>query len=124
MEPATQQTETANAILSGQVTESLVIDASNVLVQTPPYIFGANANLGMGQIVNQPTLMQYIKDLSPNIIRAPAGSFSDLYFWSGTDANPHPADVPLNLLTNIGAVVPFNLFYGSNNSFYGGNNQS
>ena len=124
MEPATQQTETANAILSGQVTESLVIDASNVLVQTPPYIFGANANLGMGQIVNQPTLMQYIKDLSPNIIRAPAGSFSDLYFWSGTDANPHPADVPLNLLTNIGAVVPFNLFYGSNNTFYGGNNQS
>src|ERR1700722_9267933 len=69
-------------------TDSLLIDVNNVLVKAPPLIYGNNSNLWMGQIVTQPALMQYINDLSPNIIRPPAGSISDVYFWNGTAANP------------------------------------
>ena len=75
-------------------TDSLLIDVNNVLVKAPPLIYGNNSNLWMGQIVTQPALMQYINDLSPNIIRAPAGSISDVYFWNGTAANPTPSDAP------------------------------
>ncbi len=58
--------------------------------------------------------MQYIKDLSPNIIRAPAGSNSDIYFWNGTDASPKPADAPDSILDNNGNRIPINVWYGGN----------
>src|ERR1700743_3383356 len=74
-----------NASSSLPVSDSLVIDVNRVLAKVPPTIFGNNSNLWMGQIVTQANLMQYIGDLSPNIIRAPAGSISDTYFWNGTD---------------------------------------
>jgi hypothetical protein len=99
------------------VTDSLTINLDNVIVKTPPYLFGNNSNLWMGQIVTQANLMQYIKDLSPNIIRAPAGSVSDVYFWNGTDANPKPADAPDSILSSTGVS-------GAINAWYGGNTQS
>jgi hypothetical protein len=68
----------------------------------------------MGQIVTQNNLMQYIKDLSPNIIRAPAGSNSDIYFWNGADADPKPADAPDSLLDYTGKRGPINAWYGGN----------
>ena len=98
------------------VTDSMVIDVNNVLVKVPPTVFGNNSNLWMGQIVTQSNLMQYIKDLSPNIIRAPAGSISDTYFWNGTDASPKPADAPDSVITS-GTL-------GSIGSWYGGDAQS
>lgn len=94
------------------VSDSLVIDVDKVVEKVPPTVFGNNSNLWMGQIVTQSNLMQYIKDLSPNIIRAPAGSISDTYFWNGTDANPKPADAPDSVYTS-GAL-------GSIGSWYGG----
>ena len=54
----------------------------------------------MSQVVDQPALINNIKALSPNIIRAPGGSLSDIYFWNG-DGNGNaaaPADAPANLL--------------------------
>lgn len=96
------------------VSDSLVIDVDRVLVKVPPTLFGNNSNLWMGQIVTQSSLMQYIGDLSPNIIRAPAGSISDTYFWNGTDANPRPADAPDSVYTS-GSL-------GSIGSWYGGDN--
>ncbi len=68
----------------------------------------------MGQMVTQPALMQYLKDLSPHIIRAPAGSVSDVYFWNGTDANPAPSDAPANLLDASGNSSAANYWYGGN----------
>src|SRR6185312_15326456 len=83
--------------------------------KTPPYIFGNNSNLWMTQIVTSPNLVQYIKDLSPNIIRAPAGSVSDVYFWNGTDANQRPADAPDSVITS-GNLGPIGSWYGGDNA--------
>ena len=96
------------------VTDSLTIDLNDVVVKTPPYLFGNNSNLWMGQIVTQANLMQYIKDLSPNIIRAPAGSVSDVYFWNGTALNPAPADAPDSILSSSGVLGPLGAWYGGN----------
>ena len=96
------------------VTDSLTINLNDVVVKTPPYLFGNNSNLWMGQIVTQANLMQYIKDLSPNIIRAPAGSVSDVYFWNGTATNPAPADAPDSILSSSGVLGPLGAWYGGN----------
>jgi hypothetical protein len=97
------------------VTDSLTIDVNNVLVKPPAYLYGNNSNLWMGQIVTQSTLMQYIKDLSPNIIRAPAGSISDQYFWNGTATTPLPADAPDSILNDMGVAGPIGSWYGGDN---------
>jgi hypothetical protein len=95
-------------------TDSLTINVNNVLVKTPPYVYGNNSNLWMGQIVTQPALMQYITDLSPHIIRAPAGSVSDVYFFNGTDASPAPPDAPATLVNADGSTTAAGYWYGGN----------
>lgn len=104
----------ATASSSLAVSDSLVIDVNRVLAKVPPTIFGNNSNLWMGQIVTQPNLLQYIKDLSPNIIRAPAGSNSDIYFWNGSDAKPKPAAAPDSIPDANGSPMPINAWYGGN----------
>ncbi len=95
-------------------TDSLTVNLNSVISKVSNYLYGNNSNLWMGQIVTQPALMQYLKDLSPNIIRAPAGSVSDVYFWNGTDANPRPADAPANLLDASGNPTSIGAWYGGN----------
>ncbi|HEY5369824.1 MAG TPA: hypothetical protein VIJ75_12625 [Hanamia sp.] len=65
---------------SGIITDSLTVNLNKVLAKVPVFVYGNNSNLWMGQIVTEPALMGYLQDLSPNIIRAPAGSVSDIYF--------------------------------------------
>ena len=49
----------------------------------------------MGQYVTEPVLMSNITALAPNILRAPGGSLSDVYFWNGDGAvTQAPADAP------------------------------
>jgi hypothetical protein len=97
---------------SAPVTDSLTINVNDVLAKVPPTVFGNNSNLWMGQIVTQPSLMQYIGDLSPNVIRGPGGSISDVYFWNGTAAAPAPGDVPDSIYTNGGTLGPTGPWYG------------
>lgn len=104
----------AGVVPSGSVTDTLTINVNKVLVKVPPYVYGNNSNLWSGQIITQPALMQYIKDLSPNIIRAPAGSVSDVYFWNGTDVSPAPPDAPASLLDATGTTSAANYWYGGN----------
>jgi len=95
-------------------TDSLFIDLNKVLVKVPPYVFGINSNLWTGQTVTQPALMHYLSDLSPNVIRGPGGSISDVYFWNGTDANPAPTDAPATLLSAGGMPGAASYWYGGN----------
>lgn len=110
--PSTQN----GTVPSGNVTDSLTINVNKVLVKTPSYIYGNNSNLWMGQMVTEPKLVKYITDLSPNIIRGPGGSISDVYFWNGTDANPTPVDAPATLLDASGKAAPAGYWHGMNNA--------
>jgi hypothetical protein len=101
-------------IPSGSVSDSLTINVNKVLTKVSPYVFGNNSNLWSGQMVTQASLVQYLKDLTPGIIRAPAGSVSDIYFFNGTDANPAPTDAPANLLNATGASSAASYWYGGN----------
>ena len=92
-------------------TDTIKIDADVVLTKVSKYLFGANSNLWMGQVVTVPNLMQYISDLSPNVIRGPAGSVSDVYFWNSTTT---PADVPASLLDANGASAATTYWSGQN----------
>ena len=111
---ATPAADTVGTPGTLEATDSLTIDVNKVLVKTSPYLFGNNSNLWTGQMVTQSLLMQYITDLSPNIIRAPAGSVSDAYFFNGTDAHKRPADAPDSVLDASGAKVAIGTWYGGN----------
>ncbi len=108
--------DVAGTVTTVAATDSLTINANNVLTKVSPYVYGNNSVLWMGQVVTQPSLMQYIKDLAPHIIRAPAGSVSDIYFFNGTDANPAPPDAPANLLNSSGNASAAGYWYGGNNA--------
>jgi hypothetical protein len=99
---------------SGTVTDSLTIDVNQVLVKVPPYVYGNNSNLWTGQMVTQASLIGYIKDLSPNIIRGPGGSISDIYFWNDTTAAP--ADAPADLLNDNSVAAPAGYWFGGNSA--------
>ena len=113
------RTFTAPDTMTGSVpsyaaTDSLTINVNQVVAKVPPYLYGNNSNLWMGQIVTEPSLMQYIKDLSPRIIRAPAGSNSDVYFWNGVDTAHRPWDAPDSVLNASGKPVYIGDWYGGN----------
>ena len=102
---------TASPAIIPSPTDTVWVDADVVLTKVSKYLFGGNSNLWMGQIVTQPALMQYITDLSPNVIRGPAGSISDVYFFN-TDAQP--GDVPDTLLNGTGGSSPADYWFGQN----------
>jgi hypothetical protein len=76
------------------------IDLSQIITKVSPFIFGNNTNPFMGQMVDQPALMSNLTTLSPNILRFPGGSLSDVYFWN--QASQAPADAPAQLLDASG----------------------
>lgn len=104
----------AGAVPTTAPTDSLTINLNAVIAKVPLSVYGNNSNLWSGQMVTQPNLMQYITDLSPNIIRAPAGSISDIYFWDGVDSMHAPMDAPAQILNASGTAGAANYWYGGN----------
>ncbi|MCF0054595.1 hypothetical protein [Dyadobacter sp. CY356] len=80
--------------VSGTVT--VTVDASEVITKIPLTSFGHNANTWMTPMVTEPVFMNHITNLKPNIIRFPAGSGSDVYFWNARPGGL-PADAPTML---------------------------
>jgi hypothetical protein len=103
----------AGTVATGSATDNLTINVNKVITKTPVYIYGNNSNLWTGQYVTNASLVGYIKDLAPGIIRAPAGSVSDIYFWNGVDTANAPADAPAQIYSN-GSVAPAGYWYGGN----------
>src|SRR5690349_338738 len=64
---------------------NISIDASNIITKIPSSIYGNNANPYMTQMVTEPVLIDYIKNLKPNIIRFPGGNLSSVYFWNAAN---------------------------------------
>ena len=71
-----------DAAVAGQTTNIVTIDASDIITKIPTQIFGHNSNTWMGTFVDTPSFMTDIINLRPNVIRWPAGSGSDGYFWN------------------------------------------
>jgi len=95
---------------------SVVVDLSQITSKVSSYLFGNNANPYMGQIVDQPALMSNITALSPNIIRAPGGSLSDVYFFDADGSTvTAPADAPSTLLDLNGTASAAGYWYGKLN---------
>lgn len=107
--PATFTNTTVPAAAGVTVT----IDRSNVLTKVPRSYASANANLWMGQMVSETSLMTNITNLHPHLIRFPGGSISDVFFWNAQPNTP-PADAPAQLLQDNGTAVTAGYWYGKN----------
>jgi hypothetical protein len=91
---------------------TVTADFSQVVSKVSKYLFGNNINPFTGQYTDAGTVTN-ITNLSPNIIRAPGGSLSDIYFWD-LPSNGKPADVPDHPLKPDGSV-DINTGYWSGN---------
>jgi hypothetical protein len=87
------------------------VDATNVITKIPPSIYGHNANTWMTAMITEPVFMQHVNDLRPHVIRWPAGSGSDGYWWDRAPGDL-PADVPKMLLDENGKKKYANYFWG------------
>ena len=90
---APQFTEGTIAPISGTI---VTVDAANVITKIPLTVFGHNANNWMSRMYNEPVFISHLKNLKPNVIRFPAGSGSDAFFWN-CDKNQPPPDAPVRL---------------------------
>jgi hypothetical protein len=98
---------------AANATAFVTLETSRIITKIPPSIFAHNANIWMSQMVTEPTLINHIRNLKPNIIRFPGGSLSDVYFWNALP-NQKPADAPANLLDANGNASPAGYWYGKN----------
>jgi hypothetical protein len=96
----------------GVATTTVTVDASSVITKIPLTIFGHNANNWMSRMYNEPIFINHLTNLKPNLIRWPAGSGSDCYFWNCNQDQP-PADAPTRLRQANGTFSTSGLYtYG------------
>lgn len=82
-------------------TNTITVDASNIITKIPLSIFGHNAVWWMGSVANESKFTEPITNLHPHIIRFPGGSSSDSYFWSKAEGIL-PDDVPSKIMNKDG----------------------
>ena len=111
--PATQP---APKPATGRHHPVLTIDPDSIITYIPPGEFGHNADTWMGSMAAAPFLT-HLKDLQPHVIRWPAGSGSDAYFWNAGPATL-PADVPAAIVNKDGKKEAAGYFYGKPRNGY------
>ncbi len=104
-----QQPLTANA-----ATVMVTVNTGSVLTKIAPNYFGNNSNLWCGQLNSQTALMNHLVNFKPGIIRGPAGSVSDVFFFNANN-NAAPPDAPATLLKSDGTAIAAGYWYGKNN---------
>jgi len=90
---------------------AVTVDLSKEITKVSNYIYGNNTNPFMGPISTDATLMANITNLSPNILRFPGGSLSDVYFWN--QSTTAPADAPAQLEDYTGASSAAGYWFGN-----------
>lgn len=111
-------------------THTVTIDASDIVTKIPNKIFGHNANTWMGTFEGDAGFIKDVTNLNPQVIRWPAGSGSNVYFWntypvddpnvSGFKETP-PAEymekwgVPRQFMNEDGSFTDASFFYGQTN---------
>ncbi|MBN2775177.1 MAG: T9SS type A sorting domain-containing protein [Prolixibacteraceae bacterium] len=62
---------------------------ADTLSKISRYIFGNAWAVWVGNVTNDPVLLNNVQTLNPSLIRFPGGSWADIFFWNG-----NPADIP------------------------------
>ncbi|WP_223191071.1 alpha-L-arabinofuranosidase [Pedobacter roseus] len=98
---------------TGTVAVTINADYSETVGKVSKYLFGNNSNPYIGQLGAEATLINHVKNLSPNIIRFPGGNIASVFFFN---ANPgqKPDDAPATLYNTSGAPVNAGYWYGKN----------
>ena len=91
----TEETVPSNA------TNTITVDASDIITKIPLSIFGHNAVWWMGPVANETKFTEPITNLHPHIVRFPGGSSSDAYFWNQPEG-VLPSDVPTKITNKDG----------------------
>ncbi|HEY0742930.1 MAG TPA: T9SS type A sorting domain-containing protein [Chryseosolibacter sp.] len=104
-----------NDVLKPQAdaTVSVRVDAAVKLATVSKYLYGNNVNVYMTQMVNQPALLNHLRELSPNVLRFPGGNLSSVYFWNA-DKNAPPPNAPVRLIDANGVAQEPGYWYGNN----------
>jgi hypothetical protein len=101
--------DSAGASAGEQVT--VTVDAAKVITKIPPAIYGHNVDSWVTGMITDPPFVRHVSDLQPHVIRWPAGSGSDGYWWDRAPGDL-PADVPKMLVDNGGKKKSAFYFYG------------
>ena len=105
-----------NATAVTTATNNMVtVDASTVITKIPLSLFGHNANTWMTPMITEPLFMNYITNLHPHIIRWPAGSGSDVYFWNQPEG-VIPPNTPQQIMDKDGVLKEPGYWYGKSNN--------
>ncbi|MEO7309479.1 MAG: alpha-L-arabinofuranosidase [Chitinophagaceae bacterium] len=92
-------------------TGTVTIDASSIITKIPRSEFGHNAVTWMPSMNTETALVTHVTNLHPHIIRFPAGSGSDCYFWNRAPGSL-PNDVPTMLTDKDGLKRDPGFMYG------------
>lgn len=95
-------------------TATVTVNTASVITKIPNSSFGHNANTWMTPMIDQPAFMTQVTNLHPHIIRFPAGSGSDAYFWNQSPGTL-PSDVPAMLLDGTDVLKDPGYMYGKTN---------
>lgn len=96
----------------GSATATITVNTGKVITKVAPNFFGNNSNLWIGQLNNEPLVVNHLKDFQPRIIRGPAGSVSDVFFFNHPNGTPI-ADVPVRLVKADGIKEDKDNYYWS-----------
>lgn len=101
--------------VTAPATNIVTVDASSVIAKIPGTIFGHNANTWMTPMVTEPLFLNHVTQLQPHIIRWPAGSGSDVYFWNQPQG-VLPADAPRQIMDKEGVLKDPGYWFGKINT--------
>ncbi|MEO6719545.1 MAG: alpha-L-arabinofuranosidase [Ferruginibacter sp.] len=104
---------TDQPLTSSAATVTVTINTGQVITKIAPTYFGNNSNLWIGQLNNEGTLVNHLNNFQPRIIRGPAGSVGDVFFFNRA-ANSPPADAPAQFVKADGTKEPSGFWYGKN----------
>ncbi|MBK7175066.1 MAG: T9SS type A sorting domain-containing protein [Bacteroidales bacterium] len=90
------------------VTVSLKVLFGDTITKVTPYVFGDNANLWSGCMSDNEELMHHMANRKMGVLRGPAGSVSDVFFWNHS-VDTRPTDIPAHL---AGQTSNFEPWYG------------
>ena len=92
---------------------TVTVNTAQVIAKMAPNYYGNNSNLWIGQLNNEPAVLTHLSNLQPRIIRGPAGSVSDVFFFNAANNTP-PADAPAQLVKADGTSEKSGFWYGKN----------